>query len=676
MRKLVCCFSLLVVFSLGLNGESEDVDTKELRKFAQSLRASESLRLLRPAGAVSVLGRDLDAIFNFVRDEIAFEPYEGALRGGSGALLAGAGNSFDQALLLKEMLDGIEIRSRIARGELPREYAEKLVGSIRPAVEKESVFGEADLKKMGVSAERFSNGWQQYASAVDKLIEKTVSAALDDLEALELPEHTLGADLVEISRDYYWVQLLSGDTSFDLHPAFAKGEAPRIEPSALVNDIASIPSHLFHWVNLRVFAERIDGADLVRFKLLEKKILPAAVAGKTVTLSLRPSRDGQEVILQPSVKAGELILSGDRISISAGDASPKNGALTALWLEVGILSPAKRPRIATITLADTLAPRQPVAEGDKAPKPDRSLTFQELSLSVELAVLGGRVDRRAMLAHGARQADWYSGFFSASEKGGGSGLSLAGFPGENPILLHWSATVAGAWAEAMPGMRLYADAPAVACAVYLPTKFGEHFELKTAIGILHLKTCSANRSQEDRTLAALIASRLLAGIAELHAGGAGEAVSALPSAKVEKYQAVTSEDVKRDGIAGWDRQTLLELEDDLLRRQTVLVPSVEGEAPGFWWRVEQGSADPVARGPAGWPVWLRGGECAPAEGGFIQGELLRASCGHGGDVAYAVAVFAQRHLLAAGASPFVPLMRAFSEKLAAQFEAALGKSSQ
>src|SRR5690349_3126759 len=50
------------------------------------------------------LAYDPELIFRFVADEITYEAYPGALRGGKGTLWGLAGNSVDQALLLAEML--------------------------------------------------------------------------------------------------------------------------------------------------------------------------------------------------------------------------------------------------------------------------------------------------------------------------------------------------------------------------------------------------------------------------------------------------------------------------------------------------------------------------------------------------------------------------------------------
>jgi transglutaminase-like putative cysteine protease len=64
------------------------------------------------------LDYDLERIFRFVADSIRYQPYVGILRGATGTLDAGAGNSVDQALLLSALLDESLIPYRFVQGRL------------------------------------------------------------------------------------------------------------------------------------------------------------------------------------------------------------------------------------------------------------------------------------------------------------------------------------------------------------------------------------------------------------------------------------------------------------------------------------------------------------------------------------------------------------------------------
>ena len=75
------------------------------------------------------LGYDRNQIFQFVRDEVAYDPYAGVLRGARGTLQGLAGNAADQAILLAALLDASLITTRFAIGELSEEAADALIGS-------------------------------------------------------------------------------------------------------------------------------------------------------------------------------------------------------------------------------------------------------------------------------------------------------------------------------------------------------------------------------------------------------------------------------------------------------------------------------------------------------------------------------------------------------------------
>ncbi len=85
-----------------------------------------------PAAAARKIGPRRDALFSFVRDSVAYEPYRGTLRHAAGALMSRAGNACDQSLLLAEMLRTHRYEVRFARAVLSELRArEMLLTSVR-----------------------------------------------------------------------------------------------------------------------------------------------------------------------------------------------------------------------------------------------------------------------------------------------------------------------------------------------------------------------------------------------------------------------------------------------------------------------------------------------------------------------------------------------------------------
>ena len=75
------------------------------------------------------LGHDPERIFRFVADEVRYEPYAGILRGANGTLVARAGNSADQAMLLAGLLKASDVPVRFVTGTLDDAAAETLMAT-------------------------------------------------------------------------------------------------------------------------------------------------------------------------------------------------------------------------------------------------------------------------------------------------------------------------------------------------------------------------------------------------------------------------------------------------------------------------------------------------------------------------------------------------------------------
>jgi hypothetical protein len=322
---------------------------------------------------------------------------------------------------------------------------------------------------------------------------------------------------------------------------------------------------------------------------------------------------------------------------------------------VSILSPLEPPRFATITLADVLAPRGPAAKGKKAPVPSRALSDAELGFSLDMAVVTGAVDKRVMVALGADQCRWLATATGSLGANPSSFTAFGSFPTANPILTHWSVMLADAWSSALSGTPLYLDAPAVACEIAGPVTEKAGVKLRTEAGLLFLRTTSSGGSADARRLAGLVASRLLAESSVLHSVEADEVNSVLLAPTlVESWTVVTKDNVESRDFKDWSADSMLELQDDLLRRAIVLIPISKANKTDYWWRLEAGTMEPIARGPAGWLIRWRDEGYPDHEVQMPSVELLRALAAI--DAPGTVGFFIGRNLLKTGASPLASLL--------------------
>jgi probable HAF family extracellular repeat protein len=83
-------------------------------------------------GQAAALGNNPTQIFQFVRDQIGYESYTGALRGARGTLWSMAGNSLDKASLLVALLRASGIPAQYVSGTLSQAQAKQIILSMFP----------------------------------------------------------------------------------------------------------------------------------------------------------------------------------------------------------------------------------------------------------------------------------------------------------------------------------------------------------------------------------------------------------------------------------------------------------------------------------------------------------------------------------------------------------------
>jgi len=80
-----------------------------------------------PETLAKQLGPKIDDLFTFVRDQVAYQPYRGALRFAEGTLMSRAGNAYDKSLLLGALLRAHGYEVRYAQGQLTADQARQLI---------------------------------------------------------------------------------------------------------------------------------------------------------------------------------------------------------------------------------------------------------------------------------------------------------------------------------------------------------------------------------------------------------------------------------------------------------------------------------------------------------------------------------------------------------------------
>lgn len=237
------------------------------------------LTYVTAANFAAALGDDPLRIFNYVRDEIAFESYVGCLRGPRGTLLALAGNSVDRASLLASMLQHAGQHVRFAHGTLPEPLARELVTSMwadRPQSQTDtntSDAAKATLEKLVNSVQR------DYKLIRDQLQKANVSFNANSSPSLD--------SLTKETEDHYWVQWSKNGNWVDLDPSFADS-TPGTKYAAVTETLDSLPDGLYHQVEIRIRIEEYTGNQPSTRLIFRQKSKAVDLSGIDVVLSHEP----------------------------------------------------------------------------------------------------------------------------------------------------------------------------------------------------------------------------------------------------------------------------------------------------------------------------------------------------------------------------------------------------
>jgi hypothetical protein len=300
----------------------------------------------------TAFGPNVDATFAFVRDQVRYEAYEGVLRGPRGTLMAKAGNAFDKALLLSELLTRNGITTRFVRGKLSNEQAQILFKQMFLPTEK--VETAVSQGKVPPWLDAQANMFVKVVFANWALNTERVSRALSERK-IQLPNRLPISDnaLLDEIANHVWLDYKKGDQWIALDPTFAQAKPGQSFTGAESNS-AELPESGFHRVTISLKAEQGgQPRDLLRYDSTAAD-LDGAQTTLAFNLSANPLGwsakpvllvDGKEN-LGSAVSGGTTgAIQGLASSLFARPGQPpvrSDNSVTAIWLDFDFHYPSGR----------------------------------------------------------------------------------------------------------------------------------------------------------------------------------------------------------------------------------------------------------------------------------------------------------------------------------------------
>jgi transglutaminase-like putative cysteine protease len=243
-----------------------------------------------------------EAAFEFLRDQVAFEPYAGVMKGARGTLLTRGGNALDRALLLAALLKHNGIEARIAHARLDdTQQRERLDGimSAPPATGRMlATLSALENTAPANSSTTISDAVSRFGPLLEAALKSKGYAGAGDSAQLSLDNLS----------DHYWVQARINGLTMDLDPSRADAQFGQRLTNA-INDLdpGQLPDDLFQHIRLRIFADLLAGNELGTVDVLSEEFRAVDLFGKNIRVAIAPRTTGAN---ESSMQA--ILLVGDR----------------------------------------------------------------------------------------------------------------------------------------------------------------------------------------------------------------------------------------------------------------------------------------------------------------------------------------------------------------------------
>ncbi|MBI3962373.1 MAG: hypothetical protein HY335_06460 [Deinococcus sp.] len=281
------------------------------------------------------LGFDLQRSFNFVRDQISAEIYQGVLRGALGTLWSRAGNTADKTVLLAALLEQAQIPHRFVLGSLDEATARQLVDAMFRSI-------PAELQPEPVATSETEQAILDRHQAFQQVVLQSADAqvlplaiALANAGIAAQPEPGLDTLLAE-AKAHVWLQYQAGERWVDLDPSFPDAEMGQVFATA-ETILPALPPELYHQLTIQVRVEQRADGQVSNIYPLAFATYPADLVGTEIlfTHEISPSFIPSIMTLTPVLAVGDQQINGDPLDLinSVEDSFGGSTEVTGEWLE-------------------------------------------------------------------------------------------------------------------------------------------------------------------------------------------------------------------------------------------------------------------------------------------------------------------------------------------------------
>ncbi len=273
-----------------------------------------------PAAVVLTVGRDPQALARYVREQVAYEPQAGCVRGPQATLAARAGGDWDRAALLAALLGeaGHQARFRVVV-RTPAQRQAVVDGFLAQPGRERLVFGRPSasvpppppselLARCGVAPQNRTILAAQSLARWQRLIDEAYDAASVEAEWIGQALRSAGQALAAPSAEAWYAQLLTGASErvvVELYGGQVLDVSPEAEPLPAAQArqgraFADVPANRLARLTLRLWMHVAgEGAPPKPVLLLERPLVLGPLFGQPIRLEVVPA-DAQAVAQPPA----------------------------------------------------------------------------------------------------------------------------------------------------------------------------------------------------------------------------------------------------------------------------------------------------------------------------------------------------------------------------------------